>query len=82
MRIKEYGGAMIKQVRKMNWPQDKEIIMRRTKAPIEHIFNNHEYCDINWCYALQERRDNKQYSPPPSRPFYDKTTNKKILVVR
>ena len=59
LRIKEYWGAMIKQVRKLNWDKDEKVIMSRVKAPIEHIFNNHKHCDIAWCYVLQARRDNK-----------------------
>ena len=32
--------------------------MRKAKAPVEHMFNSHEWCDLEWCWAKQ--LDDKQ----------------------
>ena len=44
-------------------------IMRRTKAPIENIFNNHKYYNVSWCYFLKTRHANRKYTSLLSRLF-------------
>ena len=78
IRIKEYWGAMIKQAQTLDKDNDMEKIIKKAKAPIEHLFDNHEFCDIAWCYSKQATRDKKIYKPPPNRPFYDKVRDNQI----
>ena len=28
-----------------------EVFVKNTRAPIEHTFNCHEWCDSEWCWA-------------------------------
>ena len=77
-RIKEYWGAFLRQIRGLDWNKDQQSIKEKTKAPIEHTFNNHEYCDISWCYQLQADKEGLVYTPPDSRPFYDKEEDNKM----
>jgi len=45
MRIKKYFGYMIKTNRTKSIPE----IVRASKAVVEHLFGNHEFCDEKWC---------------------------------
>ena len=49
MRLKKYIGCWIYQNR--NLPIDQ--LLRKAKAPVEHLFNCHEWCDAEWCWAKQ-----------------------------
>ena len=49
LRIKKYIGCYIYQNR--NLPISEMI--KKAKAPIEHLFNCHEWCDPEWCWAKQ-----------------------------
>ena len=49
LRIKKYYGYMIKQARTMTMGELKN----RCKAVIEHLFNDHTYCDLSWCKPKQ-----------------------------
>ena len=72
--MKDYWGAYMKQVRDLDFEKEKTSIMRLSKAPLEHCFNNHEYCKKTWCYKLQADEKGLIYRPPPNRPFYNKET--------
>ena len=48
---------MLKQVRYLKWEEEREKIQRKVLAPIEHLFQNHEYCDEQWCYVLQAQKE-------------------------
>ena len=42
------------------------------KAPLEHRFGNHMYCDSKWCHFLKAEENGKFYTPPESDPFFCK----------
>ena len=68
-RLKDCHGTFLKQVRGMCFETEKEDIMRRSKAPLEHTFNNHEFCNSSWCYKLQADKKGVPYTTPAHRPF-------------
>ena len=45
LRIKKYIGCYILQ----NRNKDFNTFVRNASAPIEHMFNNHAFCDSSWC---------------------------------
>jgi len=49
MRVKKYIGCYIYKNR--NLPLDEFV--RRARAPIEHLFDCHEWCDKEWCWAKE-----------------------------
>ena len=55
LRLKKYIGCYIYQNR--NSPI--EDMIKRANAPVEHLFNCHEWCDEEWCWAKQ--LDSKQH---------------------
>ena len=61
--IKLYWGSMLKQIRYMYWEKNKEEIKRKVLAPVEHLFNDCQYCDPFWCYVLKSQKENKPYVP-------------------
>ena len=63
MRMKSYWGTMLKQVRYLDYNKSNETINRHVLAPVEHLFNNHEHCDEQWCYVLQAQKEGKPYVP-------------------
>ena len=56
-RMKTNWGNLIKQ----NRGNSIETFVQNAKAPLEHIFNNHQYCDAQWCLALKAQKENKVY---------------------
>ena len=77
-RMKTYWGTMLKQIRYLHWNQENKKIKEKVLAPVEHLFGNHKYCDAEWCYVLKAEKENKPYTPDPSRPLYDKLNHKKM----
>ena len=65
---------MLHDIRSLRWETDSETIKRMTKAPLEHRFGNHMYCDSKWCRFLKAEEDGKIYTPPESDPFFCKQT--------
>ena len=49
LRIKKYIGCYIYQNRNLPISQ----MIKKAKAPVEHLFNCHEWCDPEWCWAKQ-----------------------------
>ena len=47
LRIKKYLGCFIYKNRTL--PLNEFV--KKGRAPIEHLFNCHEWCDSEWCYA-------------------------------
>ena len=45
LRIKKYIGCYILQ----NRNKDFNTFVRNAVAPIEHMFNDHSFCDTSWC---------------------------------
>ena len=66
LRIKKYHGYMIKQARHLTLDE----IRLKCKAVIEHLFDNHEFCDMSWCKPkrVAQEVDNiiKELNLPPS----------------
>ena len=77
-RIKLYWSQMLNQIKHLVIEKDWETIKQRVLAPIEHLFDCHEYCDIAWCYSLKAKNENKPYLPAPNRPFYTKEKDGKM----
>ena len=69
-------GYMLHDIRSLRWETDSKTIKRMTKAPLEHRFGNHTYCDKKWCRVLQAEEDGKCYTPPESDPFFCKNKEK------
>ena len=65
---------MLHDIRSLRWETDSKTIKRMTKAPLEHRFGNHMYCDSKWCRFLKAEEDGKIYTPPESDPFFCKQT--------
>ena len=76
-RMKLNWGTMMKQVRHMSWEKQKKEIEQKMLAPVEHIFNNHQYCG-QWCYFLKAQKEGKPYLPPNNLPIYCKKTDSKM----
>ena len=70
-------GYMLFSLRDKKWESDKEEIMRKVKAPLEHRFNNHCYCNHSWCRFLQALRDRKTYLPSAG-SFYCKVADRDL----
>ena len=49
LRFKKYVSCYITQ----NRNGDFEKFVNNAKAPVEHLFDNHEFCDHTWCYAKE-----------------------------
>ena len=47
LRLKKYVSCYISQ----NRNGDFDKFVSNAKAPVEHLFDNHEFCDDSWCYA-------------------------------
>ena len=46
---------MIKTNRNKNISQ----IMTASKVVVEHLFDNHEFCDKKWCKLLKQKQEGK-----------------------
>ena len=55
-RIKYYWGCVLNQVKDLKMETEWDKIVRRMKAPLEHLFDDHTYCDIEWCYSPQAKK--------------------------
>ena len=55
-RIKQWWGYMIKYYR--GYPL--EVVRKAAKSVLEHLFDNHEYCDVKWCKPLREQVQQQQ----------------------
>ena len=57
LRMKINWGYMLKQNREKTLADMK----RACKAPVEHMFNNHEFCSSQWCMKLRAKEEKKTY---------------------
>jgi len=79
----------------MKWETDRDKIMRKVQAPLEHRFGNHCYCSDTWCRFLKAEKDGKTYTPPAGsfyckvadkplydelKPIFDRFTSAKVIV--
>ena len=78
-RLKAYWGAMLKQIRHLSWEENQQEIINKMLAPLEHLFDNHQYCG-DWCYAKKAKEENLLYIADESRPFYNIKTQKKCTI--
>ena len=78
VRMKSYWGMMLKQVRYLKWEEEKENIKKKMLAPLEHLFNNHKFCDVEWCYVLMAQKEGKPYVPEEHRPLFNKQVDTKM----
>ena len=76
-RLKEYFAKMLAQIKLLDPKVDKDKIVNKANAILEHIFDNHLYCG-DWCYAKRAAAAKESYTPPPNRPFYCKKKNAKM----
>ena len=74
-RLKKNWGYMIRQGKMMN---DIEKYKDNAKAVLEHMFNNHQYCNPQWCLALRAKDDEKTYIHPSGWLSCDDARQKKI----
>ena len=54
-RIKRYASYYIRQ----NRSKPLAVFVKNAKAPIEHLFNDHTWCDSSWCWSkdVNEKKD-------------------------
>ena len=43
-----------------------ETVRKAAKAILEHLFDNHQYCDAKWCKPLRIQQANEKKNSPPS----------------
>ena len=58
-RVKTNWGSMLKQIRHLSWEKDCDKIRQRVLAPIEHMYGNHDHCDVSWCPYLKAKMEKK-----------------------
>ena len=63
-------GYMIKTNRSKSFSE----IMRAYKAVVEHLLDNHEFCDEKWCKHLKQKREGKEKELSQSFYRYKKMT--------
>ena len=68
-RLKRSWGYMIKQHRNGTI----EDFVEAAKAPLNHTFNNHQFCG-DWCQAVKAQKENKVYHNP--RGWHSRETEK------
>ena len=54
-RIKRYASYYIRQ----NRTKPLLDFVKNAKAPIEHLFNDHTWCDSSWCWSktIEEKKE-------------------------
>ena len=43
---------------------DLETVKTAAKAVLEHLFDNHEYCDVKWCKLKENMMANRNENSP------------------
>ena len=49
LRLKVNWGYMLKK----KWGKTLKELKKASNAPLEHQFNNHQFCDSTWCHTLR-----------------------------
>ena len=70
MRLKKYWGYFLKQKR----CSTLEEMRNASKAPLNHLFDDHQHCDISWCLAKQAKEKGWSYVSKDG-PFLNKKQN-------
>ena len=73
-RLKKNWGYMIIQ----NRGKTMDEFIKSAKAPLEHMFNDHTFCDPKWCNVLRAREEGKVYSHPDKFYCKDEPEGKKM----
>lgn len=89
LRFKKYYAYMLKK----NCDKSIKEISEAAKAVLEHLFDNHQYCDERWCHAKRRQMQTKNSSEreegedasvltdPPIHPFKNsKVTDYKLYI--
>ena len=63
---------MLAQIRDLDPKTNNKEIINRAKAVLEHRFDNHIYCSIDWCYNLQARSLQQRHTKPKTGGYYTK----------
>ena len=58
LRIKKYIGCFIYK----NREQPLDVMVRNARAPVENMFNCHEWCDGEWCFAKSITEESQNYA--------------------
>ena len=74
-KIKIDWGYMLSSLRTMDPRTEMDAMVEQSKSVLEHMFNNHEYCDASWCKFLQANELGQVYRPHKS---YTKETDKEM----
>ena len=53
MSLKKYWGYFLRQKRY----ETLEEMRNASKATLNHFFDDHRHCDINWCLAKQANKN-------------------------
>ena len=69
--MKKYWGYFIKQTRH----KTLQDMRTASKAPLQHMFGNHELCKEEWCLAKVAEKEGKQYVSKEG-PYLDVVKNK------
>ena len=69
---------MLKQIRYLDWEKENEKIKVKVLAPIEHLFNDHTYCNEQWCYIIKAHKEGKPYELEENRPLFSKEKDLKM----
>ena len=75
--VKTNWGAMLGQIRKLDYEKDYATMKKKVIAPIEHLYDNHDHCDDSWCQYLKAKNEKKTYQTTESHPMFSKTENPK-----
>ena len=66
LQMKKYFGYFLKQQRFSTLDQ----IRHASKAPLHHLFNNHQFCNVSWCLAKRAEENGDNYVNRDA-PFLD-----------
>ena len=72
LKYENNWGYMIKQ----NKSKPIDDFVASSQVPLEHIFDNHKYCEPKWCHKLKVTAEGKSYSHPEK--FFDKSTEDRM----
>ena len=69
LRMKRYMGYWLKQTRTLSF----EEFQQASYAPLEHLFGNHTFCDVQWCPVKANRNTvkGKYHSKEENKEMYD-----------
>lgn len=60
-KILRNWGYMLSSIKHLDPKQDMGMVKKKAKAVLDHHFNIHKNCDVNWCYSLQAKQKGLTY---------------------